>query len=59
MSIMQTGRKDGMTLLNQELTRLVKTDVVEAEEAYQKCADKPDFIKHLEAVGISFTPPAD
>ncbi len=59
MSIMQTGRKDGMTLLNQELTRLVKTKVVEEEEAYQKAADKPDLLKHLEAAGILFTPPAD
>jgi twitching motility protein PilT len=55
MSIMQTGRKDGMTLLNQELTRLVKTDLVEPEEAYHRCADKPDLLKHLEAAGISFS----
>ncbi len=59
MSIMQTGRKDGMTLLNQELVRLVKTDVVEPEEAYQKCADKPDLLKNLDALGISFTVPSD
>ena len=59
MSIMQTGRKEGMTLLNQELTRLVKTEVVEAEEAYSKAVDKPDLLKNLESAGISFTPPAD
>jgi twitching motility protein PilT len=59
MTIMQTGRKDGMTLLNQELTRLVKTDVVEAMGAYQKSADKPDLLKCFETAGISFTPDED
>ncbi len=57
MSIMQTARKEGMTLLNQELTRLVKAGVVDPEEAYMKCADKPDLVKNLEAIGISFSPP--
>jgi len=59
MSIMQTGKKEGMTLLNQELARLVKQDIIEAEEAYRKAADRPDLLKQFEANGITFTAPAD
>jgi twitching motility protein PilT len=56
MTIMQTGRRDGMTLLNQELTRLVKTDIVEPMDAYLKSADKQDLIKCFDAAGIPFSP---
>jgi twitching motility protein PilT len=59
MSIMQTGRREGMTLLNQELVRLVKANVVELDEAWSKCVDKDNFLKTLEAAGISFSPLAD
>jgi len=59
MTIMQTGRKEGMTLLNQELARLVKANVVEAQEAYLKCVDRANLIKIFEAAGIAFTPPDD
>ena len=59
MSIMQTSKKDGMTLLNQELARLVKEDVVEAEEAWRKAVDKGDFVKTLESIGGRFTPPEE
>ncbi len=55
MTLMQTGRKEGMTLLNQELTRLVKADVVEPDEAYRKSADKADLMKNLEALGVSLS----
>jgi twitching motility protein PilT len=55
MTIMQTGRKEGMTLLNQELMRLIKADVVEPDEAYRKSADKPDLMKNLEALGMSLS----
>jgi len=53
MTIMQTSRKEGMTLLNHELARLVKTNIVEPEEAYSKAADKADFVKILESLGVS------
>ncbi len=54
MSIMQTAKKEGMTLINEELTRLVKEDLVEVEEAYRKATDKEGFVKSLEAVGIVY-----
>ncbi len=59
MSIMQTGQKLGMTLLNQELVRLVKEDVVEAEEAYRKAADKEDLLKSFEGANIRFQAPEE
>ncbi len=59
MSIMQTAKKEGMTLLNEELARLVKEDIVEAEEAFYKAVDKDGFLKTLEAQGVSYTPPVE
>lgn len=59
MSIMQTAKKEGMTLLNQELARLVKEDVVEPLEAWRKAVDKPDFVKQLDSMNIKFSPPED
>jgi twitching motility protein PilT len=40
MSIMQTAKKEGMTLLNDELARFVKEELVEPAEAYSKAVDK-------------------
>ena len=59
MSIMQTGKKEGMTLLNQELTRLVREDLVEPEEAYSKAVDRDDLLKQFEAARIPFKPVVD
>lgn len=56
MSIMQTAKKEGMTLLNEELARLVKQDIVEPDEAWQKAVDKDGFVKALESVGIAYRP---
>jgi twitching motility protein PilT len=56
MSIMQTAKKDGNTLLTEELVRFVKEGIVEAEEAYHKAVDKDGLLKGLEAAGISFKP---
>jgi twitching motility protein PilT len=39
-SIMQTGRKLGMTLMNDSLLRLAKEGVVSAEEALAKSYDR-------------------
>lgn len=58
MSIMQTAKKEGMTILNEELARLVKEDIVEAEEAYRKAVDKEGLLKSLEAAGITYRPTA-
>ena len=46
-SSMQTGHKYGMQLLNDQLMQLVQENLVVAEEAYLKCADKEDFYKKL------------
>ena len=59
MSIMQTAKKEGMTLLNQELARLVKEDVVEAQEAWLKAVDKIDLMRTFESVGIKFQAPEE
>jgi twitching motility protein PilT len=60
MSIMQTAQKEGMTLLNSELTRLVKDDVVEPAEAYAKAVDKDHLLHEFESAGITdFKPPTD
>jgi twitching motility protein PilT len=59
MSIMQTAKKEGMTLLNEELARLVKQDVVEADEAWQKAVDKDGFVKALESLGVTYKPAND
>jgi twitching motility protein PilT len=59
MSIMQTAKKEGMTLINDELARLVKEDLVEPDEAYRKAVDRDGFIKALEGLGINFKAPPD
>ena len=59
MSIMQTGKKEGMTLLNEELTRMVKADIVEPDEAYLKAVDKDGLIGQFQTAGITFQPPAE
>lgn len=59
MSIMQTAKKEGMTLLNEELARFVKEDTVEPEEAWRKSVDKDGFLKALESAGVNYKPPAE
>ena len=59
MSIMQTAKKEGMTILNQELARLVKEDLVEPEEAWRKAVDKADLVKQFESCGIAFAAPEE
>lgn len=55
-SIMQTGQREGMTLLNMEMARLVKEDIVEPEEAYSKAVDRGDLLRLYEQNGIDFQP---
>ena len=47
LSIMQTGKKLGNTLLNEELARLVRTRVINPDEAMDKAADKQDLVRKL------------
>ena len=56
MSIMQTGQKEGMTLLSSELTRLVKEEVIEARHAYEKATDRIDLLRNFQASRINFNP---
>ncbi|MFO7776705.1 MAG: type IV pilus twitching motility protein PilT [Candidatus Hydrogenedentota bacterium] len=56
MSIMQTGKREGMTLLNEQLANLVKDDVVEPLEAYTKAVAKEDLLKQFQANNIPFDP---
>ncbi len=59
MSIMQTGQREGMTLLNSEMLRLVKEDIVEPMDCFMKAVDKDDLVKQFEANDISFERPDD
>ena len=59
MSIMQTAKKEGMTLLNEELTRLVKQDIVEPEEAWIKAVDRDGLVRMLQAANIKYDPPSE
>ena len=49
-SLMQTGKKLGNTLLNEELARLVKEGVVAEAEALSKTVDKRDLAKRLSEI---------
>jgi twitching motility protein PilT len=51
-SIMQTGKKYGMTLLNESLLDLVRRKVVTAEEAYKRSADKSGLAGLLRSAGF-------
>jgi twitching motility protein PilT len=46
-SIMQTGRKDGMQLMDQHILDLLKTKRIAPEEAYRCCSDKRQFEQYL------------
>jgi Tfp pilus assembly pilus retraction ATPase PilT len=51
-SIMQTGRKQGMTTLNDVLFKLVTDKMVAPEEAWIKAIDKPAFAALLKSKSI-------
>jgi len=51
-SIMQTGRKMGMALMNDSLFKLVKDGIVAPEEALAKANDKPGLIVAFQSAGI-------
>jgi twitching motility protein PilT len=52
-SLMQTGKKQGMALLNDALIELVNKKTVAPEEAHQKAADKTGFMSLLTRSGIN------
>jgi twitching motility protein PilT len=47
-SIIQTGKKDGMQLLDQHILEFLMSGRITAEEAYMKCNNKQAFLTHLE-----------
>ena len=51
-SIMQTGKKHGMVLLNDALMALVKKKLVDPAEAYRKAIDKAGFTSQLRSAGL-------
>jgi twitching motility protein PilT len=51
-SAMQTGRKVGMTLLDDSLLALVDKQIVHPAEAYRRANNKDDFTNRLRAAGI-------
>ncbi len=51
-SIMQTGRKQGMCLMNDSLFKLVKDGIVAPEEALAKANDKANLITQFQSAGI-------
>jgi twitching motility protein PilT len=51
-SIMQTGKKFGMVLMNESLIELVKKKTVEPQEAYAKAVDKAGLLASFKANGI-------
>jgi twitching motility protein PilT len=54
-SIMQTGRKLGMCLMNDNLLKLVKEGVVTAEEAISKSNDKATLLTMYQQANIAYT----
>jgi twitching motility protein PilT len=52
-SLMQTGKGIGMQTLNDSLMDLVKRDVVDAEEAYDRAPNKKEFGSQLTRAGIT------
>jgi twitching motility protein PilT len=51
-SIMQTGKKHGMALLNDALVDLVRRKLVSPEEAYAKAVDKATLAAQLRSAGF-------
>jgi twitching motility protein PilT len=52
-SVIQTGGRLGMKLLNTHLIELVCQKIVDPEEAYLKAADKDDILAKIHAAGFS------
>jgi len=51
-SVMQTGKKYGMCLMNDSFTDLVKRKIIEPVEAYTKAVDKAGLLAMFKRTGI-------
>lgn len=49
-NVMQTGLKQGMILMDYDLGRLVKSGVIDAQEAYAHCMDQSTLKRYLDFV---------
>jgi len=58
-SVMQTSRKQGMTMMNDSFLDLVRRNVVEPQEAYAKAVDKAGLLAAFNANGIEMTATRD
>ncbi|MDH3270155.1 MAG: type IV pilus twitching motility protein PilT [Gemmatimonadota bacterium] len=47
-SIIQTGKKDGMQLLDQHILEFLMSGRITPEEAYMRCNNKQAFLQHLD-----------
>ena len=54
-SVIQTGKKLGMCLMNDSLLDVVKRKIVEPQEAYAKAIDKAGLLSAFKAGGIDVT----
>ncbi|PIE60030.1 MAG: type IV pili twitching motility protein PilT [Desulfobulbus propionicus] len=54
-SIMQTGKKYGMQLLDDAIMDLLQKKQISAEDAYMNCAEKARFVKYLKNPSLDFT----
>jgi twitching motility protein PilT len=54
-SVLQTGKAQGMALLNDSLLELVKQEAVDPREAYQKAVDKTGLVALFRSNGIPFS----
>ena len=54
-SIMQTGKKYGMQILDDALEEFVKKRVISPDDAYTHCIEKPRFLKYLKKAPTDFT----
>ena len=57
VSVMQTGKNQGMQTMNEHLFHLVRTDVVDPLEAYMKSNDKSGFKEMLARANIKLQLP--
>jgi twitching motility protein PilT len=55
-SVMQTGRKVGMCMMNDNLLRLVRDGIVSPEEALSKSNDKNSLLSSFQQANIAYSP---
>ena len=54
-SVMQTGKKYGMQILDDALEEFVKKRMISPDDAYTHCIEKPRFLKYLKKAPTDFT----